>query len=101
MQDRDQDHDRGDINATAEKAQRRRCRTRPTTLPSAAEAEAPVMLGAELQRPPTRLAIEVGHVEPGAAVRATLGLPLVGEIAITSEQEVVESDIGKYFCVQG
>ena len=47
------------------------------------------MLGAEFQRPPARLALEVRHVEPAAAIDADLGVLIGGQIAIASEQEVV------------
>ena len=59
------------------------------------------MLGTELQRSPTRLALEVRDVEPAAAIDTGLGVLLAGQIAIAGEQEVVESDIGKHLRVQG
>src|SRR5579864_6858931 len=44
-QDRDQHHDRGEIDLAAEEAQRWRRRPRPAAVDRTAEAEAPIVLG--------------------------------------------------------
>jgi hypothetical protein len=48
------------------------------------------VLGAELYGATARLALVVRHIELGTAVDASLTMLLVGEIAVASEQEVVE-----------
>src|SRR6202049_3574648 len=55
-QDRNQHHDRGDVDLGAEEAQRRRRRPRPTAIDSAAEAEEPVVVAPETAEPATRFA---------------------------------------------
>ena len=88
--DRDQHNGRGQVDAAAEKAQRWRHRSAPTSVPAAAEREALVVLGTKLYGATTRLALVMGHIELGAAVDASLTMLRVGKIAVTGEQEVVE-----------
>src|SRR5271155_930351 len=69
-QDRDQHHDRGNIDLGAEEAQRRRRRPRPAAIDRAAEAEAPVVLTPEPAGPATRLAPIVGRMKNARATPA-------------------------------
>ena len=88
--DCDQYDGRGHVDAAAEKAQRRRRRSAPTSVSAAAEREALVVLGAELYRATARLALVVRHIELVAAVDASLTMLLVGKITIAGEQEVMK-----------
>ena len=69
-QDRDQHHDRGNVDLGAEEAQRRRRRPRPAAVDRAAEAEALVVLAPEAAGPATRLAPIVSAMNNAAAVLA-------------------------------
>ena len=70
-QDRDQHHDRGNVDLGAEEAQRRRRRSRPAAVDRAAEAEALVVLAPEAAGPATRLAPIVSTMNNAAAVACT------------------------------
>jgi hypothetical protein len=100
-QDRDQHDDGCDIDPAAEEPHRRRRLPRPAALDRAAEAEAQVVLGAETTGPAARLAWVSGRMQPAAAQLASLGPAGVGNILVTGEQKIVESDIGQQGCVQG
>src|SRR6202795_3916583 len=82
-QDRDQHHDRGNVDLGADEAQRRRRRPRPAAVDRAAEAEAPVVLAPEAAGPTTRLAPIVSGMNNAAASLAPRTPSGVGEVAIT------------------
>src|SRR3954463_9857061 len=63
LEDGDQHDDRRDIDAAAEKAQRRRRLAAPAAVDGAAEAEALVVLGAELATAAPGLALELGRMQ--------------------------------------
>ena len=99
-QDRDQHHDRGNVDLGAEEAQRRRRRPRPAAIDRAAEAEAPVVLTPEAAGPATRLAPIVSRMNNAVASLAP-GTPSgVGEVAITGEQQLVKCGVGQHVSVQ-
>src|SRR5271167_2565885 len=99
-QDRDQYHDRGNVDLGAEEAQRRRRRPRPAAIDRAAEAEAPVVLTPEAAGPATRLAPIVSRMNNAVASLAS-GTPSgIGEVAITGEQQLVECSVGQQVSVQ-
>jgi hypothetical protein len=95
LHDRDQHHDRGDVDLGAEEAQRRRRRPRSTALDGTAEAVAPVVLAPEPAGPATRLAPIGGGVNNAAAPRAPRAPSGVGEVAILGEQQLVECGVGQ------
>ena len=101
LQQRDQHDDGGDIDPAAKEAKRRRRLSAPATIDRTAEAEALVVLGAKTATPAAWLAWISGRVQATAALFATFGATVIGEIAINGEQEVVESGIGQQGCVQG
>lgn len=101
LQDGDQHDDRRDIDAAAEKAQRRRRLSAPAAVDGAAEAEALVVLGAELATAAPGLALELGRMQRTVAMPASPGACGVGEIGVEGEQQFVESGIRQQRCVQG
>ena len=98
--DRDQHHDRGEIDLAAEKAQRRRRRPRSAAVDGTAEAEAPVVLGPEPAGPAPRLARIAGGMQRATAKRASLGSRRVGEIGIEGEQQLMECGVGQQVSIQ-
>ena len=96
-----QHDDRRDIDAAAEKAQRRRRLAAPAAVDGAAEAEALVVLGAELATAASGLALELGRMQRTVAMPASPGACGVGEIGVEGEQQLVESGIRQQRCVQG
>lgn len=99
-QDRDQHHDRGNVDLTAQEAQRRRRRPRPAAVERAAEAQAPVVLAPEAAGPATRLAPIMSAMNNAAASLAPSTPSGVGEVAITGEQQLVECGVGQHVSVQ-
>ena len=99
--DRDQHHDRGEIDLAAEEAQRRRRRPRAAAVHRTAEAEALVMLLAQSAGPATRLAPVAGGMQHAAAQRASCASCRIGKIPIEGEQQVVEFGVGQQGSVQG
>jgi len=100
LQHRNQHHDRGEVDAASEKAQRRRRLALAASVHVAAEAEALIVLGAEPARTPARLA-PVSRRMPGPAAQlASRGLAGRCQIAVDGEQEIVESGIRQQSCVQ-
>ena len=95
LQDRDQHDDSRDIDPAAKESQRRRRLSAPATIDRTTEAEALVVLGAKTTPPAARLARISGRVQATAALFATFGSAIIGQIAIAGEQEVVESGIGQ------
>jgi hypothetical protein len=101
QQDRNQHHDRGDVDLGAEEAQRRRRRSRPAAIDGTAEAEALVVLAPKAAGPATRLAPIVSAMNNAAASLAPSTPCGVGEVAITGEQQLVECGVGQQVSVQG
>ena len=99
-QDRDQHHDRGNVDLGAEEAQRRRRRPRPAAIDRAAKAEAPVVLAPEAAGSATRLAPIVSRMNNAAASLAPGTQSGIGEVAITGEQQLVECGVGQQVSVQ-
>ena len=98
--DRDQHHNRGEIDLAAEKAQRWRRRPRPAAVDGTAEAEAPVVLGPEPAGPAPRLARITGGMQRATAKPASLGTRRVGEIGIAGEQQLMECGVGQQVSIQ-
>ena len=96
LQHGDQHDDRGDEHAGAEEPDGGRCLARPATIDRTAEAEPAIMLRAEATvealGPAVRLPGIAGRMQ-AAAADASLRAGRVGEIAIDSEQKIVESGI--------
>ena len=99
-QDRDQHHDRGEIDLAAEKAQRGRRRPRPAAVDGTAEAEAAVVLRPEPAGPAARLARIAGGMQRATAKRASPGARRVGEIGIEGEQQLMECGVGQQVSIQ-
>ena len=99
-QDRDQHHDRSNVDLGAEEAQRRRRRPRPAAIDRTAEAEAPVVLTPEAAGPATRLA-PIGRGMNNAATPCAARAPCgVGEVAIIGQQQLVECGVAQRVSVQ-
>src|SRR5262252_339814 len=90
LQDGDQHDDRRDIDAAAEKAQRRWRLPAPAAVDGAAEAEALVVLGAELATAAPGLALELGRMQHTVAMPASPGACGVGEIGVEGEEQFAD-----------
>ena len=95
-----QHHDGGEIDLAAKEAQRWRRRPRPAAVHRTAEAEAPVVLGAEPAGPAARLARITGRMQRAAATHASPGTRRVGEIGIAGEQQLMECGVGQQVSIQ-
>ncbi len=98
--DRNQ-HDNGsEIDLWAEEPQRRRRRPRSAAIDGAAEAEPPIVLGAELAAPTARLALVARRMQHAAAQPASPGPRDLGEIGVEGEQQMMECGIGQQLSIQ-
>ena len=98
--DRDEHHDGGEIDLAAEEPQRRRRRPRAAAIDGAAEAEAPIVLRAQLAEPAARLAPVARGMQRRRRTARIPRLARPRQDRVEGEQQMVECGVGQQVSVQ-